>query len=294
MDIEYWEIWNEPESRAMWTGTYDEFYEFYTVVSKHLKKCFPNLKIGGYSAVGFYSEVRNHDHEWYNPWFNTMMPFLDGFFNYVKDKDVPLDFFSWHSYALSAEEMGQASKFIRAYLDQKGYQKTESFLTEYNVYYTLNATAWAEKPQYASDILSSLIVAQNSPLDRLYLYDLRLSIYNGVFYRDPLDRKLKILPAFYAMKFFGDLYRLGTAVKADYDNEKGVYVLCATDGKTKGVAIADREFGDELSLEVDSKSVHVIEVSTKIGAQPKEYDLSVKDKKCVLKTQKQYLYYLTF
>ena len=94
MDIEYWEIWNEPEGRAQWRGSYEEFYELYTVTAKHLKKCFPNLKIGGYSAVGFYSEVRPKDHDWYNPWFSTIVPFMDGFFDYIDGKDVPLDFFS--------------------------------------------------------------------------------------------------------------------------------------------------------------------------------------------------------
>ena len=31
--IQYWEIWNEPESPAMWQGTYQQFYEMYATVA---------------------------------------------------------------------------------------------------------------------------------------------------------------------------------------------------------------------------------------------------------------------
>ena len=59
--IRYWEIWNEPESPmdkphngSMWSGSWRQYMELYEVTSKHLKKCFPHLKIGGYAATGFY------------------------------------------------------------------------------------------------------------------------------------------------------------------------------------------------------------------------------------------------
>ena len=40
-NIEYWEIWNEPDNSQMWTGTPEEFYELYRVAANHLKSCFP-------------------------------------------------------------------------------------------------------------------------------------------------------------------------------------------------------------------------------------------------------------
>ena len=64
-DIEYWEIWNEPENGAtpetntMWKGTFEEFMKFYEIASNHLKNKFPNLKIGGYGASGFYAIFDN-------------------------------------------------------------------------------------------------------------------------------------------------------------------------------------------------------------------------------------------
>ena len=49
-DIEYWEIWNEPDCRnpdgtnPCWQGTDEQFIDFYEVAAKHLKSKFPHLK----------------------------------------------------------------------------------------------------------------------------------------------------------------------------------------------------------------------------------------------------------
>lgn len=45
--ITYWEIWNEPDRRTMWTGSPEQFTAFFVTVAKHLKTRFPHLKIGG-------------------------------------------------------------------------------------------------------------------------------------------------------------------------------------------------------------------------------------------------------
>lgn len=53
-DIEYWEIWNEPDldaddstNKRNWSGTANDFYELYRITLSHLKSRFPHLKIGG-------------------------------------------------------------------------------------------------------------------------------------------------------------------------------------------------------------------------------------------------------
>ena len=64
--IKYWEIWNEPENsiwgdsklpaNMMWTGTDEDFFELYTIASKHLRACFGDtIKIGGYASSGLYA-----------------------------------------------------------------------------------------------------------------------------------------------------------------------------------------------------------------------------------------------
>ena len=54
LNIEYWEIWNEPDldhdnstNKRTWGGTQSQFFDFYETAAKHLKSCFPELKIGG-------------------------------------------------------------------------------------------------------------------------------------------------------------------------------------------------------------------------------------------------------
>ena len=54
-NIQYWEIWNEPDNKEMWLGTMEEFFELYTVAATHLKNIFKDrIKIGGYGSSGFY------------------------------------------------------------------------------------------------------------------------------------------------------------------------------------------------------------------------------------------------
>ncbi len=108
--IRYWEIWNEPEvqDKMMWMGTDEEYYALYDVTAKHLKACFPHLKIGGYASCGFYAiapaktvdpvthlpgTIPPDEHE------QHLMQFFYGFFDYIKEHGSPIDFFSWHSYA---------------------------------------------------------------------------------------------------------------------------------------------------------------------------------------------------
>ena len=87
MDIEYWEIWNEPDCRnrdgsnPCWQGTDEQFVEFFVTVQKHLKNCFPHLKIGG-------------------PAFCTTWcdDFTDMLFTALKEQNISLDFYSFHSY----------------------------------------------------------------------------------------------------------------------------------------------------------------------------------------------------
>ena len=74
-----------------------------------------------------------------------------------------------------------------------------------------------------------LSVFQNGPVDNACFYDARLgpSIYGGMF--NPMTHKP--LSAYYSFVFFNELYKLGTQIKAESDDED-VYVLSASDGKT--------------------------------------------------------------
>ncbi len=292
MNIKYWEIWNEPVGDCMWRGTYTEFYEFYTVVSKHLKSCFPNLKIGGYSCVGVYEKVRDRNNSYVLPLFDTVLPFMDGFFDYIEGKNVPLDFFSWHSYTLSPEETVASANYVRQYLDERGYKDTESLLTEFNMFYSFDSRTLYQHTEFPADLLANYIDSQNAPIDMLFYYDLQLLSYNAMFYKDPLDRKIKKLPAFYSMKFFGDLYRLKKQIEVEYEAGKGIYALGASDGEKGGVAIASRFFEGKLTLSIPSERVTV---SLMHGCGELErFEADVTNGSLELDVQKETIVYIEF
>ena len=80
--IDYWEIWNEPDLAAQfWTGTPQQYYQLYEEAAKALKQHNPKLKVGGPACTGALREV-----------------YVEGFLRYCREHQVPLDFFSWHSY----------------------------------------------------------------------------------------------------------------------------------------------------------------------------------------------------
>ena len=118
LGIEYWEIWNEPDGKTPdgdqpnWSGTAQEYYEMYSVTAKHLKKRFPDLKIGGPAVSGL------------------NMTWITGFLDYLTADcgRAPLDFFSWHSYTNDPDEIRINAECVRGVLDKYGYKETESIL----------------------------------------------------------------------------------------------------------------------------------------------------------------------
>lgn len=111
-NITFWEIWNEPDNYETypdnngWAGTKEEYYELYDITAKHLKKCFPHLKIGGYSSCGFYALTEaKHNSGNCSPRHEYFIEFFDGFIDYIGKSGAPLDFFSWHSYPDSIEDL---------------------------------------------------------------------------------------------------------------------------------------------------------------------------------------------
>jgi len=237
-----------------------EFYEFYTAIAKHLKECFPHLMIGGYSCVGFYSETRDRAENYNAPWFDTIVPFMKGFFEYIKGKDVPIDFFSWHAYTLSPEEVVNAGRYIRNFLDEQGYENTESYITEMNYFYSFDGKSLFQHTEFPADVLGAMIAAQNSPIDMIFYYDVMLSGYNAVFYKSPLDRKIIKAPAFNSFKFFGNLYRLENQIETVYDKNRGLYVLGASNDSKTGIAIASRDYEGNVDVYISRDKITLLSV----------------------------------
>ena len=169
LDIKYWEIWNEPDlDKKTWTGTKEEFFEFFKVAIKHLKQRFPNLKIGGPAMA--------HPFRW-----------KDFFIPACAKEKLPLDFYSWHRYCSDVRESSRYGREVREYLNKYGYEKTESIYNEWNYVKGWSGGDWRYSRQVESSVFNqkaaafaaaTMIECQNSPIDMAMYYDVRT--YGGM------------------------------------------------------------------------------------------------------------------
>ena len=249
-DIKYWEIWNEPDNYETypenngWGGTKEEYYELYEVASKHLKSCFPHLKIGGYSSCGFYAltEAR-HNSGNCSPRHEYFIEFFNGFLEHIKRTGAPLDFFSWHSYPDNPADVRIYARYARERLDNAGYRSTETSFNEWNSYPQLRGTA-----KHAAYTAAVLAVAQQEPIDSAMFYDARMgvSMYGGMF--NPLTQLP--FPTYYAFSAFNELYRLKNEVECIVSEGDEIYAIAASNGKRGAILIANPA-DDDVGLDLD-------------------------------------------
>ncbi len=156
-NIEYWEIWNEPDLYHFWSGTAYEFTTMYGVIANTLKSYNPNLKIIGPAVSSMVSE-----------WF------VDEFLSGVSQFDYPLDGFSYHMYYM-ANPYGFVDMDKRAEqkLAQYGLQNVPHYLTEWNNYaYSSNGTTeiWRNDPFSGASSAATLIYLQDTEIVQAHRY----------------------------------------------------------------------------------------------------------------------------
>ena len=222
-NIIYWEIWNEPNLRIennspTWGGTTQQFFDFYEIAAKHLKSCFPNLKIGGPSVA--------RGREWGEEFLAEM-----------KRREVPLDFYSWHRYTCYVENFMERVDYTRRVLDEAGFHDTESILNEWayikgwtdDFVYSLETINGIKGASYVTAIMAS---CQYAPLDMLMYYDARPGTsFNGLFH-SVTEKPQK---TYYSIYSFSDLAELGESVAVE--NCKDVYCVAATNGSRHGMLL---------------------------------------------------------
>ncbi len=265
-NILYWEIWNEPEVRGdlpksgdeqMWNGSEEDYFRLYEISATHLKKCFPYIKIGGYSSIGLYEVVRvgvsidqNVDHA---P--SKLFNYFHKFFKYItKDnKKVPLDFFSWHSYHRDPKHNAVMSKYIKEQLVRYGYPNCENINNEWNPG-TCNRGLLVD----CSNIASNMLSYQKSMLDMAMYYALGItSSYNGLFHLFTG----KPLKAYYVFKGFNELYRLGDEVLTNSSDEN-VYVGGAKKNGRLCLMVSNYDGGDkEIQIELKNFNAKKVKVN---------------------------------
>lgn len=249
-NIRYWEIWNEADLAAYdeawkydprtWGGTEEMFHEFFATAARHLKKCFPDLKIGGPALAG------------YEDWGERFLAKME------KEK-VPMDFFSWHIYARRPNEMSGKAERIRKMMDNHGYKEAESILSEWNY-----LRGWTEDFVYtmktlpemkgAAFVASVMNMCQDVPVDILMYYDARISTpWNGLFNL----RTLAPTKPYYAIYAWSQLVRYGKQVEATVKGENDIYVTAATDDNGKLAILVTRFNEDNNVCTLENVSLNI-------------------------------------
>lgn len=230
MNIEYWEIWNEPDcgnpdcSNPCWQGTDEQFIELFVIAQRHLKACFPKLKIGG-------------------PAFTRAVPrqnFADKLLSRLQQENLPLDFYSFHKYCETPDKFVPDIEAAKELVTKYGYDNAELILNEWNYVRGWLDDDWiyslkTEKGLKGSSFIASTMCAcQHSPLNMLMYYDARPCGMNGMFSTDFVFECLK---GYYPFKMFNELYKLGNAAAVKIDCNH-IYACAASSDNESAVIVS--------------------------------------------------------
>lgn len=117
--IEYWEIGNEADEEIpqLWDGTWKEFIDLYVNTSRFIKGRFPHLKVGGPSMA----RLNNHEGQ-----------YVREFLSACRDRQAPLDFFTWHQYSDKPQKIIAAPREVKKLLDEHDFDRAELHLSEWH------------------------------------------------------------------------------------------------------------------------------------------------------------------
>ena len=221
MGIEYWEIWNEADIPMCWTGTPEQFVELYAAAAPIIKREHPDVKVGGCAFA-------HPDGPLAELWLKT-----------VKERSLPMDFYSWHIYLHEPRRMREYAEKVDALLAKYGFADTESICDEWNyvVSWTRDLYRCYElhRTSFECAFMAAVMgVSQDTRINKSMFYDVQLCFegsWNGVFgpskeeshaaTRRPVRR-----PGYYALKSWNELKKLGTQVSAVSDCPE-LYVTAA-------------------------------------------------------------------
>lgn len=157
-NIRYWEVWNEPDlGPVFWSGTSQQYWDLYAKLARAVKSVDSTLQVGGPALS------------------NTNDPgaYREGFLEFARANQVPVDFFSWHWYSCDANDPSEYARLgrdVRSLLDRYGFTKTTSVLDEWNSGICGDDGKSLSRMGQASFAISALLYMQDAPIDRAIYY----------------------------------------------------------------------------------------------------------------------------
>jgi xylan 1,4-beta-xylosidase len=147
--VRYWEIWNEPDSKRSWGGAPLDYYVLYDKMARAIQSADDDALVGGPALA---------------------KPLLAGayrenFIDVVRANRLPLDFFSWHFFAVDSNDpfvFVSIARELRRVLDAHGSGSTKNILEEWNVDPATEDMSNAARASFAA---SALIYMLGGPID---------------------------------------------------------------------------------------------------------------------------------
>lgn len=121
----FFEVWNEPNLRAFWTGTQEDYFTLYSRTAQAIKSVDPSLRVGGPATA--------------------MTAWVDELLDYCERQRVPVDFISTHIYptdplgfegADTEEQLANSPRDLmrdRAKLVREHARDRPVYFTEWNI-----------------------------------------------------------------------------------------------------------------------------------------------------------------
>jgi xylan 1,4-beta-xylosidase len=273
-NIQYWEIWNEPDIEKMWVGSDREFFELFKITSLRIKREFEDISVGGPALS--------------NPLDYDLSPsqFFTDFLKYMKQYNVPLDFLSWHNYDSDPQNLVKRVDVVRNYLNKEGFEETEMHLNEWNYIPEDNWDAIYDKsfqgeprrrfyekqsgPEGAAFVASVLILLQDRPVDIVNYYTTTAGLF-GIFSDYGECRK-----TYYAFKAFAELknkthYRIHT----NFTNANDLSVLASSNEERSRISIMISNFhGDPTEVRIlDGRLLYDAKYEIEVYLLDEQFDL---------------------
>src|SRR5580692_4535149 len=223
VSIRYWEFWNEPDG-LFWSGTPEQFYSLYGKTALALKSVDSTLKVGG-DAKAFPSDDSGY---------------REGFIDYCAAHHLPLDFYSWHTYANASADPYDAvrlGKQIREVLNTHGFPNAESILSEWNLTpdFTDREKARLQGVDNAAYIGAVLSYFQDAAIDHAHFYR-GDAAWMGLF-----DLQGKYFKTAYTFKAMGKMLDTPQRLAVEGTDSFGFAALAgrSADGKTVQILISN-------------------------------------------------------
>jgi xylan 1,4-beta-xylosidase len=155
--VRYWEIGDEPDLNTFhFSGTPQQFYDMYERAARAVKSVDPTLQVGG-PGLAF-------------P-LNQAAPFREGFLSAVKERSLPLDFFSWKWYSDATEDpldIPRVARETTRTLAERGLAGTPQFITNWN--FDAIPTARPDELTKAVYESTALTYMQDTVLTRAFIF----------------------------------------------------------------------------------------------------------------------------